>query len=102
MDKALYVAMTGAQANLRAQAAVAHNLANVETTGFKKSRVDFADIVAGSAYSNPKLIQGIGATVEAIFGRANIQRPTSMPAENIVMCLMACEMAVCLSPLVIL
>ena len=35
MDKALYVAMTGAQANLRAQAAVAHNLANVETTGFK-------------------------------------------------------------------
>ena len=45
---------------------VAHNIANVETTGFKKSRVDFADIVAGSAYSNPKLIQGIGATVESI------------------------------------
>jgi len=35
MDKALYVAMTGAQANLRAQAAVAHNLANVSTTGFR-------------------------------------------------------------------
>ncbi len=45
---------------------VAHNIANVETTGFKKSRVDFADIVAGSAYTNPKLIQGIGATVESI------------------------------------
>ncbi len=45
---------------------IAHNIANVETTGFKKSRVEFADIVAGSAYSNPKLIQGIGTTVEAI------------------------------------
>jgi flagellar hook protein FlgE len=45
---------------------IAHNIANVETTGFKKSRVEFADIVAGSAYSNPKLIQGIGATVESI------------------------------------
>ena len=45
---------------------IAHNIANVETTGFKKSRVAFSDIVAGSAYSNPKLTQGIGATVEAI------------------------------------
>jgi flagellar hook protein FlgE len=45
---------------------IAHNIANVETTGFKKSRVEFGDIVVGSAYSNPKLIQGIGATVEAI------------------------------------
>ena len=45
---------------------VAHNIANVETTGFKKSRVEFGDIVAGSAYTNPKLIQGIGATVESI------------------------------------
>jgi flagellar basal-body rod protein FlgF len=35
MDKALYVAMSGAQANLRAQAAVSHNLANVSTNGFK-------------------------------------------------------------------
>lgn len=36
MDKALYVAMTGAQASLRAQAAVSHNLANVSTPGFKE------------------------------------------------------------------
>jgi flagellar hook protein FlgE len=45
---------------------ISHNIANAETGGFKKSRVEFADIVAGSAYSNPKMIQGIGATVEAI------------------------------------
>lgn len=35
MDKALYTAMTGASALLRAQATAAHNLANVSTTGFK-------------------------------------------------------------------
>ncbi|MBS7457198.1 flagellar basal body rod protein FlgF [Coralloluteibacterium stylophorae] len=35
MDKGLYVAMTGASASLKAQAAVAHNLANADTTGFK-------------------------------------------------------------------
>lgn len=45
---------------------IAHNIANSETTGFKKGRVDFADVVAGSAYTNPKLIQGIGSTVESI------------------------------------
>ena len=45
---------------------VSNNLANAETTGFKKSRVNFADIVAGSAYTNPKLVQGIGSTVKAI------------------------------------
>jgi flagellar hook protein FlgE len=45
---------------------ISHNIANVETTGFKKSRVQFSDIVAGSAYANPKLIQGIGATIEAV------------------------------------
>ncbi|MDF8334261.1 flagellar hook-basal body complex protein [Novosphingobium cyanobacteriorum] len=45
---------------------ISHNIANSETNGFKKSRTEFADIVAGSAFTNPKLIQGIGATVEAI------------------------------------
>ncbi|MBN6150109.1 flagellar basal body rod protein FlgF [Xanthomonas sp. AmX2] len=35
MDKALYVAMTGARASLQAQGTVSHNLANVDTPGFK-------------------------------------------------------------------
>ena len=47
MDKALYVAMSGAQANLRAQAAVSHNLANASTTGFKE---DFAQARAMGVY----------------------------------------------------
>ncbi|MCK7595167.1 flagellar basal body rod protein FlgF [Pseudomarimonas salicorniae] len=39
MDKALYTAMTGASALMRAQSAVAHNLANVSTNGFKAELV---------------------------------------------------------------
>lgn len=35
MDKSLYIAMTGASATLRAQGAVAHNLANSDTVGFQ-------------------------------------------------------------------
>ncbi|NZA27915.1 flagellar basal body rod protein FlgF [Luteimonas sp. SJ-92] len=35
MDKALYVAMTGARASLQAQGTVSHNLANADTAGFK-------------------------------------------------------------------
>lgn len=35
MDKSLYIAMTGASATLRAQASVAHNLANADTVGFQ-------------------------------------------------------------------
>lgn len=35
MDKGLYVAMTGAQATMRAQSTIAHNLANADTIGFK-------------------------------------------------------------------
>jgi len=37
MDKALYIAMTGARASLQAQGTVSHNLANVDTAGFKEA-----------------------------------------------------------------
>lgn len=37
----LYVAMTGAQQTLRAQAIVSHNLANANTTGFRQDMADF-------------------------------------------------------------
>ncbi|WP_068078145.1 flagellar hook-basal body protein [Novosphingobium lentum] len=45
---------------------ISHNIANSETTGFKKSRVAFADVVATSILTNPSLTQGIGATVQKI------------------------------------
>jgi flagellar hook protein FlgE len=45
---------------------IAHNIANVETAGFKKGKTTFADIVASSAQTSPKMVQGIGATLEGI------------------------------------
>ncbi len=35
MDRALYIAMTGASATLKSQATVSHNLANAQTVGFQ-------------------------------------------------------------------
>lgn len=37
MDKMLFIAMNGASQSMRAQANIAHNLANISTTGFKAS-----------------------------------------------------------------
>jgi flagellar hook protein FlgE len=45
---------------------ISNNLANSETTGFKKSRLNFSDLVAGSAFTNPRLVEGIGSTVQNI------------------------------------
>ncbi|MBS0255322.1 MAG: flagellar hook basal-body protein [Proteobacteria bacterium] len=45
---------------------ISNNLANAETAGFKRSTVNFSDLVAGSAYTNLKLVNGIGSTVESI------------------------------------
>ncbi len=44
----------------------ANNIANAETVGFKKSRVQFSDLVAGGAFATPTMMQGIGSTVQAI------------------------------------
>lgn len=47
MDKALYIAMTGAKHNMKAQANHANNMANVNTTGF---RADFAQARSMAVY----------------------------------------------------
>lgn len=61
-----YISLNGLKNAQTDLGVIAHNIANSETNGFKKGSVQFADIVAGSAFSNPKLVQGIGATVESI------------------------------------
>ena len=53
MDKALYVAMTGASASLQAQATVSHNLANSDTPGFKEAFANTeAYAVRGPGYAS--------------------------------------------------
>ena len=53
IDKAMYVAMTGASASLRSQAAVSHNLANSDTVGFQATLAGtMAAPVEGSGHAS--------------------------------------------------
>lgn len=45
---------------------IAHNIANSETAGFKKSTVQFADIVSRGSSVDPSLTIGLGATVTEV------------------------------------
>lgn len=61
-----YTSLNGLKNAQSSLGTIAHNIANSETYGFKRGRTEFAEIVAGSALSNPRTIQGIGSSVEAI------------------------------------
>lgn len=61
-----YTSLTGlknAQTDLNV---ISHNIANSETTGFKKSSAAFSDIVSASILTDPSLTVGIGARVSSI------------------------------------
>ena len=58
MDHALYVAMTGATHTLRAQAANAHNLANISTIGFRAD-LDAARSVAIEGQGQPTRVNSV-------------------------------------------
>lgn len=45
---------------------IANNIANAETVGFKKSSVQFADLVASGSATDPRRSPGIGAAVAGV------------------------------------
>ncbi len=52
-----------------------HNIANVNTTGFKQSRAEFGDLFAVSAYGLSNVATGAGVRMQAVaqqFGQGNI------------------------------
>ncbi|MDX2456709.1 MAG: flagellar basal-body rod protein FlgG [Gammaproteobacteria bacterium] len=86
MDQALWIAKTGLEAQQTRMAVTANNLANVNTTGFKRSRAVFEDLLyqnngqAGAQSSeetqlNSGLMIGTGVRVvatEKIFNQGNL------------------------------
>ncbi|MDX1656220.1 MAG: flagellar basal-body rod protein FlgF [Candidatus Competibacteraceae bacterium] len=64
MDRMLYVAMTGARQTLQAQAVNAHNLANVNTAGFRQD--------LGAFRSMPVMGEGLPSRVFAMGERAGV------------------------------
>ncbi|HSK09651.1 MAG TPA: flagellar basal-body rod protein FlgG [Vicinamibacterales bacterium] len=94
MIRALYIAASGMNAQQANIDNIAHNLANVNTTGFKRSRVEFADLVyqrskaagsptATSGESPVGIETGLGTRLVATardFAPGNM-RPTSGPLD---------------------
>src|ERR1700679_281489 len=60
MDRSLYVAMTGAKQIMQAQAVNNHNIANINTVGFRADSVTF--------YSQPIYGPGLPTRVNAVAG----------------------------------
>lgn len=72
-----YTSLNGLKNSQADLSTIAHNIANAETTGFKKSNIEFADIVANGSAANPRMTQGLGATVTGInqnFGLGAIEQ----------------------------
>ncbi|HUD31210.1 MAG TPA: flagellar hook-basal body complex protein [Novosphingobium sp.] len=61
-----YTSLTGLKNAQTELNVVAHNIANAETNGFKKSTTAFADIVSSSVITDPALTVGIGSRVSKI------------------------------------
>ena len=62
----------GAQADI---AAISNNLANAQTTGFKRSRVEFGDLFAAAPTQTAREVAGQGVRVMAImqqFGQGTL------------------------------
>lgn len=60
-----YTSLSGLQASQTEMSTISHNLANVATSGFKKSRTDFADVIASNLSTDPRKMVGSGAVVKA-------------------------------------
>ena len=72
MNNSLYIAATGMQAQQQSIDNIANNLVNVSTTGFKKSRINFQELMHAGASQNVTGLTGsqsplgIGISVDSV------------------------------------
>ncbi|MFN7133172.1 flagellar hook protein FlgE [Thermaurantiacus tibetensis] len=75
-----FISLTGLNAAQTELAALSNNIANVNTTGFKRSRVEFADIVNRSPTQAANRVNGAGVAIGAVtqqFAQGGIQTTSS-------------------------
>lgn len=75
-----YTSLSGLQAAQTDMATISHNLANVATNGFKKSRTEFADVMASNFTTSPNMQIGQGTVAKGSrqqFGEGNLIQSTS-------------------------
>jgi len=71
-----YTSLTGLNAATTQLAVTSNNIANVGTTGFKRSRADFGDIFATSPLQKASSVVGQGVALKAVtqeFSQGNVQ-----------------------------
>ena len=85
MLDSLYIGATGMQAQQANLDVIANNMANVNTTGFKRNRIDFEDLlyraVAGMPRASTTTMAGLGsrvATADKLFTVGDVKQ-TSQP-----------------------
>lgn len=71
----LQIALSGINAASKELETISHNIANNDTTGFKRSRIEFADLYASSSGSTKtETGQGVGVThVRQEFSQGNVE-----------------------------
>jgi flagellar hook protein FlgE len=70
-----YTSLSGLQAAQTDMSTISHNLANVSTNGFKKSRSEFTDIMASNFTSDPRRLTGSGTALaqnKQMFGEGSL------------------------------
>jgi len=75
-----YTSLSGLKASQVDMASISHNLANVGTSGFKKSRAEFADVIASNLAVAPTQMVGSGTVVKGNrqqFGEGNLVQSSS-------------------------
>ncbi len=75
-----YTSLSGLQASQTEMSVISHNLANVSTNGFKKSRTEFGDAMASSINISPTQMIGSGTVIKAVrqqFGQGGAMQSTS-------------------------
>ena len=75
-----YTSLSGLQAAQTDMGTISHNLANVATNGFKKSRSEFSDVMASNFTTDPRHMVGMGVVLQQNrqqFGEGNLRSSTS-------------------------
>ncbi|HEV2569718.1 flagellar hook protein FlgE [Sphingomonas sp.] len=61
-----YTSLSGLQGAQTELSTISHNLANAGTNGFKRSKVEFGDVIASTATKSPNQLIGSGSYVKSI------------------------------------
>jgi flagellar hook protein FlgE len=70
-----YTSLSGLRASQSDMATISHNVANVGTNGFKRSRTEFVDVIASSFTTDPRRAVGSGTAVaqnKQLFGEGSL------------------------------